>query len=447
MTSGEPRSAPAAGAPAPTAPSAGGWRAPRSPGRLAATVELPGSKSLTNRMLILAAISSSPTRITAPLRARDTLLMAQALRALGASVIDSGPDWIVTPAPLRGGPVDCGLAGTVMRFVPPIAALASGDSRFDGDPQARLRPMVTLIDGLRQAGVEIDDGGTGRLPFTVAGQGSVPGGRVELDASASSQFVSALLLAGARFDKGVEIVHVGGPLPSLPHIAMTLAVLRSAGVTIDDSQANRWRVGPAEINLPDTVIEPDLSNAAPFLGAALISGGSVTIPRWPSRTTQAGDALRALLADLGARVELRGDGLTVTGTGRIQPLTANLGDVSELTPVLAALCALADGESRLSGVAHIRGHETDRLAAIRAELTGLGGDVEETADGLVIRPARLHGGEWHAYADHRMAQAGALLGLTVDGVVVDDIASTTKTIADFPALWSDLLSQVSRTGA
>jgi 3-phosphoshikimate 1-carboxyvinyltransferase len=413
------------------------WHAPTAQAPVAATIALPGSKSLTNRALVLAALSATPTRITAPLRARDTLLMAAALRGLGVGVRDDGPDWLVSPGELRGGTVDCGLAGTVMRFVPPLAALATGDSHFDGDPAARTRPMSTLIDGLRQAGAVISDS---RLPFTVHGTGSVPGGQVRIDAAASSQFVSALLLAGARFDKGLELIHDGAGLPSLPHIEMTVTALRSAGVTVADCDVNRWRVDPGVIRLPDQVIEPDLSNAAPFLAAALVTGGAVTVPHWPLTTSQPGALLADLLTSMGGTVTLDADGLTVTGTGTIGPLVADLHEASELTPVLAALAALADGESVITGVAHIRGHETDRLAALATELTGLGGDVTETADGLVLRPAALHGGPWRSYADHRMAQAGAVLGLTVPGVEVDDIGCTSKTLADFPGMWRRLLS-------
>jgi 3-phosphoshikimate 1-carboxyvinyltransferase len=408
---------------------------------VAAVVALPGSKSLTNRALVLAALSAAPTRISAPLRARDTLLMADALCSLGVGVRDDGPDWVVTPGELSGGPVECGLAGTVMRFVPPLAALATGDSDFDGDPAARTRPMSTLLDGLRQAGALISDQGRGTLPFTVHGAGSLPGGRVRIDAAASSQFVSALLLAGARFDKGLELLHAGAGLPSLPHIEMTVAALLAAGASVDTDGATRWRVAPGALQAPDQIIEPDLSNAAPFLAAALVTGGSVTVPLWPLSTSQPGALLAELLDSMGATVICNEAGLTVTGAGRIGPLVADLHDASELTPVLAALAALADGESVITGVAHIRGHETDRLAALAAELTGLGGDVTETADGLVLRPAALHGGAWLSYADHRMAQAGAVLGLAVPGVEVDDIGCTSKTLADFPGMWRQLLSQ------
>jgi len=420
------------------------WTAPTAGAPVTATVALPGSKSLTNRALVLAALSEGPTRISAPLRARDTLLMAAALRGLGVGVRDDGPDWLVEPGALHGGAVDCGLAGTVMRFVPPLAALAAGASSFDGDPAARTRPMGTLISGLRQAGATIDDQGRGSLPFTVHGTGSLPGGPVRIDAAASSQFVSALLLAGARFDNGLELVHSGAGLPSLPHIEMTVAALRAAGVVVDDGTANRWRVEPGVIRLPDQVIEPDLSNAAPFLAAALVTGGSVTVPGWPPVTSQPGALLAELLTSMGGTVICNEAGLTVTGTGSIAALVADLHEASELTPVLAALAALADGESVITGVAHIRGHETDRLAALAAELTSLGGQVRETADGLVISPTRLHGGPWRSYADHRMAQAGAVLGLAVPGVEVDDIGCTSKTLADFPGMWRQLLAPAGR---
>jgi 3-phosphoshikimate 1-carboxyvinyltransferase len=407
-----------------------------------AAVPLPGSKSLTNRLLVLAALADGPSTVVAPLRARDTLLMADALRALGTGITDDGPDWTVTRAPLHGAHVDTGLAGTVMRFVPPVGALARGPVRFDGDAYARERPMATLLDGLRQVGVEVDDGGRGRLPFTVLGAGAVAGGPVHIDASASSQFVSGLLLAAPRFDKGVEVTHTGAAaVPSQPHIEMTLSVLRAAGVDASAPAPGVWQVTPGPVRGGRHVVEPDLSNAAPFLAAALVTGGTVHVPHWPSTTTQAGDSLRALLAAMGGRVSLDADGLTVSAGDRLTGIDADLHDVGELTPVLAALAALADTPSTLSGIGHLRGHETDRLAALATELAALGGDVDETADSLTIRPRPLHSGTWHAYADHRMATAGAVLGLVIDGVEVDDIGCTSKTLPDFPGMWSGLLGR------
>jgi len=417
------------------------WAAPLASGPITATVRVPGSKSLTNRALVLAALASGPSRLRHPLTARDTTLMRQALQSLGARIDDTDDGWVVTPGPIRGDTaVECGLAGTVMRFVPPVAALAAGEVRFDGDPPARVRPMGTVIDALRTLGVGVHDDGRAALPFTVDGTGSVPGGSVTIDASASSQFVSGLLLAGARYDKGITVHHDGTPVPSLPHIDMTVGMLRDCGVDVDDDVANTWRVEPGPIQPLDAVIEPDLSNAAPFLAAALLTEGRVHIPDWPGATTQPGDALRDLLTRQGGSCRLDADGLTVQGTGSVRGIDADLHDVGELTPVLAAVAALADGPSHLRGIAHLRGHETDRLAALAAEINGLGGDVTETDDGLVIRPRPMHGGVFHSYADHRMAQAGAVLGLVVPGVEVEDIATTAKTLPDFPSLWSRIVT-------
>jgi 3-phosphoshikimate 1-carboxyvinyltransferase len=368
--------------------------------------------------------------------------MADALRTLGVSITDLTNGWQVKPARLSGGVVDTGLAGTVMRFVPPIAALAEGPVTFDGDDYARERPMWALIEGLRQAGVVLDDSGRGRMPFTVRGTGSVPGGSVTLDASGSSQFVSGLLLAGARYDKGIEVIHEGTKaVPSSPHIEMTIAQLRSVGVEVTQPTPSSWHVAPGPIRAHDFVIEPDLSNAAPFLAAALVTRGEVRVPGWPARTTQAGDELRDLLERMGATVTLTDDELIVAGTGPISGIEADLHDVSELVTIVAALAALADGPSRLTGLAHVRGHETDRLAALASGLNGLGGNVVESDDGLTITPAPLHGGDWASHGDHRMATAGAVLGLTLDGVVVDDLDVTTKTLPDFGGMWAQLLAE------
>lgn len=402
------------------------------------TVSLPGSKSLTNRALLLAAIADGPSVVRRALRSRDTLLMAAALTAIGATVDTSGEDWTVTPGSFdRDAGVDCGLAGTVMRFVPPVAALSTGAIAFDGDEHMRNRPVGEVLAALRSLGIDISAGD--RLPFTVRGAGSVPGGEVTVDASKSSQFISALLLAGARYDKGVDVRHVGAPVPSLPHIEMTVQMLREQGVAVDDSEADRWTVAPGPVAAVDLAIEPDLSNAAPFLALAAISGGRVTVRDWPLRTTQAGDALRQILADMGCTVSLDGAGLTVEGPEQLQGVELDLHDVGELAPAVAALCALATTPSRLSGIEHIRGHETDRLAALATELNGLGADVTELQDGLEIRPAPLHGGVFHTYADHRMAHAGVIIGAAVDGVLVENVATTSKTFPDFADFWSGLL--------
>lgn len=415
------------------------WKAPRAVSPVDASVTLPGSKSITNRALVLAALAAGPSTVTGALRSRDTDLMIAALRSLGAAITerDGGTTLDVTPGPLRAGAVDCGLAGTVMRFVPPVAALADGDVRFDGDEQARSRPMGTVLDALRALGAHID-GDT--LPFTVHGRAGVRGGSVTIDASGSSQFVSGLLLSAARFDDGVTVHHDGKPVPSTPHIDMTVDMLRNAGVHVDTSEANTWRVLPGPIAAHDVVVEPDLSNATPFLAAAAVTGGTVSVPCWPEKTTQAGDAIRDILERMGAAVSLSDGTLTVRGPATLTGIDIDLHDVGELTPTVAAVAALASTPSRLRGIAHLRGHETDRLAALAAEIGRLGGIATETEDGLLIEPATLTGGVWHSYADHRMATAGAILGLVVDGVEVEDIGTTAKTLPGFEGLWAAMLT-------
>ncbi|MGO4120352.1 3-phosphoshikimate 1-carboxyvinyltransferase [Arthrobacter sp. YAF16] len=441
---------------APSLPAGGGphWRAPFAERPVDATVTVPGSKSLTNRYLILAALADGPSKLRAPLHSRDSALMIEALRQLGATITEVpgdgayGPDLDITPiapdAAAADTSIDCGLAGTVMRFVPPVAALHRGRSAFDGDPHARNRPMGTIIEALTGLGVAVsapDGGPASSLPFSVQGTGEVRGGHLVIDASASSQFVSALLLAGARFTEGLHLEHVGKPVPSLDHINMTVAVLRGVGVAVDDSVPNHWVISPGPIRAFDQRIEQDLSNAGPFLAAALATRGTVRIPNWPAGTTQVGDLWRGILATMGATVTLEHGTLTVSGGPEIKG--GDFDETSELAPTVAALCALATGPSRLSGIAHLRGHETDRLAALVAEINRLGGDAEETPDGLIIRPAKLHGGVVHSYADHRMATAGAILGLAVPDVEVEDIATTAKTMPGFPQLWGAMLSQAS----
>ena len=427
-----------------------GWPAPTAPGPVRGTVAVPGSKSLTNRALLLAALSGGDCLVSGAPASRDTSLMTGALAALGVPVAVDGEDVRISRHDgLRGGDpdpaeVDCGLAGTVMRFVPPAAALATGTVRFDGDPRARERPLGVVLTALRSLGVEIDAADS--LPFLLRGKGSVPGGEVTVDASASSQFVSGLLLSAAGYERGVTVRHDGKPVPSLPHIDMTVALLRAAGVDVEDRTSGAgpdvWRVHPGPVAVRDWTIEPDLSNAAVFLGAAVVTGGSVTVRGWPEHTTQPGTDVLPVLSELGADVAVGPDGLTVTGTGRISGVDVDLHDAGELAPTVAALAALADGPSRLRGIGHLRGHETDRIAALAAEINAMGGSATETDDGLEIAPRTLTPDPdrpWRAYADHRMATAGALVGLRVPGVVVDDVACTDKTIPDFPGRWAALL--------
>ena len=485
------------------------WSAPVATAPLAARVEVPGSKSLTNRLLVLAALADGPGVIRGALRSRDTDLMIAGLRALGAEITegDSTSTLIVRPLATRSTTsagsttriekqIDVGLAGTVMRFLPAVAALTPYVVRFSGDDAARRRPMAPLLAALRELGVQVTGNG---LPFVVHGTGGVPGGFVQLDASASSQFVSGLMLAAPRFANGLRLQAVG-EVPSAPHLAMTVAELRAAGVYVatvpavpgqiagqarysgslpicetnrwgendgewdgtggGDIVGQEWVVAPGPIAAREVRIEPDLSNAAPFLAAALVAGGRVTIPGWPAETTQPGKLLPGLLQQMGATVTWADDELTVCGTGQIRGIQADLSAAGELTPTIAALAALADSPSRLTGIGHLRGHETDRLAALVTEITRLGGDAQELPDGIEINPAPLpgglhdtllrelpdgkhgglHGGQWESYADHRMATAGAIIGLRIPNVTVSDIATTAKTLPGFATMWAQLLT-------
>ena len=413
------------------------------------SVVIPGSKSVTNRALILAAQAKSPSTLRRPLVSRDSELMVAGLKALGigieeATVVVDGIEelqWIITPAPMRGGVrVDVGNAGTVMRFLPPLAALATGEVIFDGDPRSYERPLGPVIKALEELGVSIDHEDRYSLPLKSHGTGKISGGEVTIDASESSQFLSALLLVAPSFTNGITVKHKGGSLPSMPHIEMTVDMLRQFGAVVEvDSVAQTWKVKSGALHGLDLVIEPDLSNASPFLSIAMVCGGRVAIADWPTKTTQPGDQLRTILAEMGAQFSFGDNGLTIIGTGKIHGIDVDLHDVGELTPSIAALCALADSPSHLRGIGHLRKHETDRLAALTREINALGGNVTEEETALHITPAPLHAGVFHTYDDHRLATAGAVLGLVIEGIEVENIATTRKTLPDFPGLWSSLL--------
>jgi 3-phosphoshikimate 1-carboxyvinyltransferase len=430
------------------------WPAPfRGDKKVSARVVIPGSKSVTNRALILAAQADSPSLLKRPLISRDTELMVAGLRAMGIGIKDLQVDgdlaWEITPAPLRGpAKVDVGNAGTVMRFLPPLSALARGDISFDGDPRSYERPLGPVIAALEDLGIEIEHGGRYSLPMVVKSKGEIPGGVLTIDASASSQFLSALLLIAPSTRDGIVATHKGGPLPSMPHIDMTVQMLRDFGaeVTVDKS-ANSWSVSAGPLQGQDLVIEPDLSNAAPFLSIAMVCGGSITIADWPEVTTQPGDQLREILTAMGATISRDHDkgGLTITGGESIHGIDIDLHDVGELTPAIAALAALADSPSHLRGIGHLRLHETDRLAALTREINSLGGNVVEDETSLHVTPhgamgKGLHGGTFHTYEDHRLATAGAVIGLVVPGVEIENVATTRKTLPDFPGLWQSLVS-------
>lgn len=439
------------------------WQTPVASDAIGARVRLPGSKSMTNRALILAALADVPTTIVGPLVARDTELMAAAVAALGGVVevtdrtaangAGAGRQaWKVRPGSASGAVrVDVGNAGTVLRFVPPAAALAIADVEFGGDPRAAQRPVGQLLSGLRQAGVEIDDGGRGAVPFIVRGRGSVRGGQVTLDASSSSQLVSGLMLAAPRYELGAQIRHRGERIPSAPHIAMTVAMLRAAGAEVETGGTTHggqialdsWQVRPGRLAPGTIAIEPDISNAVPFFAAALVTAGQVTIPEWPAVSLQATDQIVDVLSQMGAVCQLTADGMQIEGTGRIRGISADLRDINELAPVLTALAALADSPSEFTGIGHMRLHETDRLAALSGEIGALGGQVTELSDGLRVEPRPLHAGPspFDSHNDHRMVMAAAVLGLVVPGLQVHNAATVGKTFPAFQSLWLQMLGQ------
>ena len=418
------------------------WSAPfRGGNSVDARLHIPGSKSVTNRALVLAALANTPSILHRPLISRDTTLMKDGLISLGCAIDIRDGSWRVTPGKLRGpAAIDVGNAGTVMRFLPPVAALAAGTISFDGDLRSHERPLAPVIKALEELGVNIEHEGRYSLPLKIDGTGVLRGGEITIDASASSQFLSALLLIGPSTELGITVKHVGSSLPSTPHIDMTCQMLQDFGAQVDVDHENKvWRVHPSELIGQEITIEPDLSNAAPFLSIAMVCGGKITIADWPQITTQPGDQLKTILKVMGASIALGTDGLTITGNGAIHGIDIDLHDVGELTPAIAALAALADSPSHLRGIGHLRLHETDRLAAITREINALGGDVTEDETSLLIKPAKLHGGTFHTYDDHRLATAGAVLGLAIPGIKVENIATTAKTLPDFAALWSSIV--------
>ena len=426
------------------------WSAPFRSGLTAAskpisaTVTIPGSKSATNRALILAALATTPSRIRKPLSSRDTDLMVKGLQSLGCKIeqvkTDQGFDYQVIPSKLTGPTqIDVGNAGTVMRFLPPIAALATGLIHFDGDERSHQRPIGPVLSALEQLGVSVEHNNKYKLPITINGAGKIKGGTVEIDASASSQFVSALLLVAPATQEGITIKNIGPSQPSAPHIEMTIQMLEKFGATVQRT-ASSWSVKPCQLIGQDLVIEPDLSNAAPFMAAAMICGGSVQVSDWPLSTTQPGDQLRSIFTKMGAKVELNASGLTITGSGKIDGIDIDLGDVGELTPSIAAVASLATTPSTLRGISHLRLHETDRLSALATEINNLGGSVIEGPGDLIIKPGKMIASQiFRSYEDHRMATAGAIIGLAVEGVIVENIETTRKTLSDFPGMWQGML--------
>ncbi|MDU0967619.1 MAG: 3-phosphoshikimate 1-carboxyvinyltransferase [Actinomycetaceae bacterium] len=429
------------------------WAAPVAAGPLDAVVSIPGSKSETSRALALALLADAPTVIRGALNSRDSQLMVDALRQFGAQVSWEGDTCTVTPPAQLIAPTDtvqCGLAGTVMRFMAPVATLVSGDVRFDGDPAARKRPMAGLLDALSSLGAQITyEGQAGFLPFVVHGQGGLEGGRVEIDSSESSQFLSALILVAPRCERGLEI-HSVGSLPSIPHVRMTWDAVQSRGVACRVAEMTvmkgaeepcAWVIEPGPITGETVTIDPDLTNAGPFLAAPLLAGGQVRMTNWPSHTSQPGDHWRGLLTAMGGRVNCDDEGGIISQyMGPISPVSLHMYALGELVPTVAALAAFAVSPSTLSGIAHLRGHETDRLAALEDSLTRIGVGAKVTRGALTVSPAPAHGAQLDSFGDHRMAMFGAIVGLVTPGVTVVGMDAVDKTFPTFPTLWEQMVA-------
>lgn len=466
------------------------WIAPVPSGDLDCRLELPGSKSITNRELVLAALAQGESRLYGVLRARDTDLMISGLRALGAdlevdgttvsvrsplplSACFSPPELVEDAVPATTSParaatdttIECGLAGTVMRFLPPLAALTNAPVTFTADPQALARPLTEIFDFLTGVGATVKRG-EGTFPFTVTGPLSLTSlpSQLRVDARASSQFLSsAALFAAALTATGRQLsIQACGPIPSAPHLEMTWQCLRRHGLQV---QLTAHTGGDMEVRIdgegvrPVTVqIEPDLSNAGPFLAAVAICGGKIAIPHWPVGTTQPGDAWRELLTAYGARVRLLAETdhcgtLWLESTGAPGPgFTRDMSQEGELVPTMAALAAHCSGPSELRGIGHLRGHETDRLVALETELRRCGVWASASADSIRIDPtvklpgfpadAAVAGADirMETYHDHRMATFAALMGLRRPGLRVTNIATTAKTLPDFTRLWEEMLT-------
>lgn len=430
------------------------WPAPTAAGPIHAQVTLPGSKSQTSRALVIGTIAAKPTLISGALASRDSYMAARAMQSLGAEIefLDNSDVAVHPPEVLRGGStIDCGQAGTVMRFGSALAAFADGKTTLVGDASAANRPLRPLMDSLKALGASVKYGGKpGYLPVTIKG---VPArakkaraklkneDTVRVDTSSSSQYLSALMLASPLINERVSL-RAEGRVPSWPYVAMSLDMLADQGVHIERTSSWSWLTDPTRPVGNPIAIEPDLSNAGPFLASVLLTGGQVTIPHWPAKTDQVGKYWLELLPLFGANVALSATGLTVSAPeGLTWPgLEYDLGACGELAPTVAALCLFATSPSTLSGIGHLRGHETDRLDALATEIKRLGGSARVLRDGIRIEPAPLTGARLESYEDHRMATFGAIVGLRVPGCSVFDIATTAKTLPNFPERWDAMLA-------
>ena len=403
-------------------------------GPLDAEIVVPGSKSLTNRALVLAALAEGTSTLRGALVADDTLAMAGAMSSLGARVVldpelctVAGIGGRLAPGPLE---IDARLSGTTARFVLPVLALGEGPYVLDGDQPLRDRPLGPSIEALRRLGADVDDSDRpGHLPVVVrAGTGRGDG--VGVDGSLSSQFTSGLLLAAAAMPEGLAVELIG-PVVSRPYLDMTLAVLRDFGVDAGTDGERRLWVRPGGLRATDHRIEPDASSASYFLAAAAVCGGRVRVPDLGTSSLQGDARFADVLRAMGAVVDRGPAGTEVRGTGRLQGIDIDLTDMPDMAQTVAAVAVFADGPTTVRGVEVIRGHETDRIAAVVAELRRCGLDADEHPDGFTVHPGTPRATRVETYRDHRMAMSFAVVGLAASGIEIADPGCVAKTFPDF----------------
>jgi 3-phosphoshikimate 1-carboxyvinyltransferase len=403
-------------------------------GGVDADVQIPGSKSLTNRALVLASLADGTSTLGGALVADDTEAMAAAMTQLGA-VVDLRSDRCTVTGfggRLRPGPIDIDarLSGTTARFVLPVLTLGDGPYLLDGAQPLRDRPMGPSIEALRRLGAQVDDSDRpGHLPVVVRA-GTLQGDGVGVDGVLSSQFTSGLLLAAAAMPDGLA-VDLLGPVVSRPYLEMTLAVLRAFGVDAGSDGERRLWVRPGGLQPTDYRIEPDASAASYFLAAAAICGGRVRVGDLGSASLQGDARFAELLERMGAEVHQGPHVTEVRGTGHLRGIDADLTDLPDMAQTLAAVAVFADGPTRVRGVEVIRGHETDRIAAVVTELGRCGIEADEHDDGFTVHPGTPRPARIETYRDHRMAMSFSLLGLRVPGIEIVDPGCVAKTFPDF----------------
>lgn len=405
-----------------------------------ATIRVPGSKSVTNRALIIAALADGHSRILNPLFSDDSYWLMDALVRLGIDVradSERGEVYVSGQSGVfrtSGTDLFVGNAGTVARFLPPVLALGRGPYSVDGVPRMRGRPVADLVDAMRQLGAAVDYAGKhGRFPLTVRG-GGIPGGEARVSASKSSQFISGLLMAAPYAEAPVTLLAEGRK--EWPYVGITVALMRAFGVEVDEAHG-RFAVDPAFYTARDYEVEPDASGASYFMAAAAVTGGRVRILGLGSSSPQGDLRFAEVLRDMGCRVEIAPDSVEVIGPDRLQGVEVDMNAFSDTMITLAAISPFATGPTTIENVGHTRLQETDRLSAVATELNRLGMKTQTTSSSIRIIPNTIKPGVVRTYGDHRMAMAFAITGLVASGIRIGDPGCVTKT---FPGYFGALES-------